>query len=151
MCSASAAGPFSHVWARSGPFWLNAGGADAGELVNWLAAALWRRFDIPAGGIAEVRLRLSREREPRFGDGEAVLAARRSEADEFYAALQAGIAYSDACAVQRQAFAAPASAIAARGAVRLRRRFRALPRRRARAARMRNRAVGSPIRAACAS
>jgi hypothetical protein len=67
--------------------------------------ALWHRFHVAAGGSAEVRLRLSREREPRFGDYEAVLAMRRQEADEFYAELQSGIESADARAVQRQAFA----------------------------------------------
>jgi hypothetical protein len=68
-------------------------------------AALWHRFDIPAGGTAEVRLRLSPEREPRFGDYDAVFATRRAEADEFYAELQTGVESADARTVQRQAFA----------------------------------------------
>jgi len=68
-------------------------------------AALWYRFDVPGGAIAEVRLRLSRQSEARFGDFNRVLAARRAEADEFHGELQRDIESANARNVQRQAFA----------------------------------------------
>jgi hypothetical protein len=84
------------------------------------AGALYK-LTIPAGGSQQMRLRLTRSsgRESArssqtrltsaatntFQDFDAVFAARVREADEFYAALQAGIADADARNVQRQAFA----------------------------------------------
>jgi Glycosyl hydrolase family 63 C-terminal domain len=67
-------------------------------------------LEIGAGGCATVRLRLSPKRSVNaaanpFADFDALLAARRREADEFYAELQEGIADPDARLVQRQAFA----------------------------------------------
>jgi hypothetical protein len=64
-------------------------------------------LELPAGGSAELRLRFcpAEESLPQFSDFDAVFAARIAEADEFYAALQAGIADEDARLVQRQAFA----------------------------------------------
>jgi hypothetical protein len=59
------------------------------------------------GERASVRLRWRPDGsavEP-FAEFDAILASRRSEADEFYAVVQAGVADDDARAVQRQAFA----------------------------------------------
>ena len=67
-------------------------------------AAAHYRLVVPAGGAARVRVRLSADG-GGFGDFAAVLDRRRGEADEFYAALQGGIAQADARLVQRQAFA----------------------------------------------
>jgi hypothetical protein len=68
-------------------------------------AALYR-LEVSAGSEVQVRLRLSRDplSQP-FGDFAATFAARRREADEFYARLQRGIASEDERNVQRQAFA----------------------------------------------
>ncbi|MGH9123107.1 MAG: MGH1-like glycoside hydrolase domain-containing protein, partial [Acidimicrobiales bacterium] len=75
-------------------------------------AAVWYHLSIPAGETAELRLRFC-----RVGDASAVaadgldggfdqvLAARRSEADEFYDALAPAGATDDERAVMRQAFA----------------------------------------------
>ena len=68
------------------------------------AAALYE-LNIPAGGSQSVRLRLSQQPENSFADFDAIFAQRLSEADEFYAELQAGIADADARLVQRQAYA----------------------------------------------
>jgi hypothetical protein len=61
------------------------------------------RLTIPAGGSSQVRLRLSAK--VSNGDFATVMAARRADADEFYAALQQGIEDADARRVQRQALA----------------------------------------------
>ena len=64
------------------------------------------RLEVPAGGRQVVRLRLSQSESAQpFDDFDSVLTARRHEADEFYAELQAEIAEPDARLVQRQAFA----------------------------------------------
>ncbi|HTW29332.1 MAG TPA: glucosidase [Acetobacteraceae bacterium] len=65
------------------------------------------QLDLPAFGKAtlRLRLRLANDPNPRFDDFDAALAARRAEADEFYAALQRDIADPDARLVQRQALA----------------------------------------------
>jgi hypothetical protein len=69
-------------------------------------AAAVHTLDVPAGGARTVRVRLSPELRARpFGDFDAVLAARRSETDEFYAQLQRDVDGDDAKLVQRQAFA----------------------------------------------
>ena len=63
---------------------------------------------LPPGGAATFRLRLYQEAETdeqRFGDFEAIMAARRTEADEFHAVLAAGLADADARQVYRQAMA----------------------------------------------
>ncbi len=65
-------------------------------------------LEVPAGGRASVRLRLSPSTDQpaaAFADFDAVMTRRRDECDAFYAALQAGIADADARMVQRQAFA----------------------------------------------
>ena len=68
--------------------------------------AAHQRFDIPAGESATVRLRLRRDpADDAFAWFDAVMDARRSEADEFYAALQRGMDDPDARLVQRQALA----------------------------------------------
>jgi hypothetical protein len=68
--------------------------------------AAHHRLELAAGASAQLRLRLSREPSPTpFADFAAVLAARRSDADQFYAELQHDIASEDARLVQRQAFA----------------------------------------------
>ena len=61
---------------------------------------------VPAGGTVILRLRLSREPQTNpFAEFTKVMKQRRSEADEFYAALQHTIQAEDARNVQRQAFA----------------------------------------------
>lgn len=84
-------------------------------------AAAHYQLTVPASGSVSVRLRLTRssgrESAPSsrsrlaaaatkaFADFDAIFTQRRSEADEFYAALQHEITDADARNVQRQAFA----------------------------------------------
>jgi hypothetical protein len=64
------------------------------------------RNEVSAGGSIEIRLRLSPENlDYPFGDFDSVFAARRREADDFYADLQRDVVSADARLVQRQAFA----------------------------------------------
>ncbi len=73
--------------------------------VGTKAAAHYIRY-VPAGGSAEIRLRLTREPPAApFADFAAVFQTRGREADDFYTALQDGLADSDARLVQRQALA----------------------------------------------
>ena len=68
-------------------------------------AGAWYHLELPAGGSAEIRLRLRREPAAMpFVDFDRVFAARRTEADEFYDRVQHGLASADARLVQRQAF-----------------------------------------------
>jgi hypothetical protein len=73
--------------------------------------AFWYRVDVPGGGSAELRLRLrpKHDGEPpaaALGAGfERIIAARRSEADAFYAELTPAAASADEALVMRQAFA----------------------------------------------
>ena len=61
---------------------------------------------VPAGGSAVVRLRLAPEPLPApLRDVDAIIARRRSEADEFYAAIHPPKATEDEKLIQRQAFA----------------------------------------------
>ncbi len=66
-------------------------------------------LNIPAGGSATVRVRLSKtdgkSSGNAFADFDTIFAQRRREADEFYAGLQHDITDADARLVQRQAFA----------------------------------------------
>jgi hypothetical protein len=63
-------------------------------------------FTVPAGKPVQVRLRLTKRTATNpFVDFDEVIALRRREADEFYAALQVGIDEPDARNVQRQALA----------------------------------------------
>jgi hypothetical protein len=66
--------------------------------------ALWYRLDVPAGGRRELRLRLT-SGPPGSDPDEPVLAARKAEADEFYAALTPATASADEARVLRQAMA----------------------------------------------
>jgi hypothetical protein len=71
--------------------------------------AYWYQVTVPAGETAELRVRL-RPAEQRanaaFGaEFDQVIAARRAEADEFYAELTPGSASADEAMVMRQAFA----------------------------------------------
>jgi hypothetical protein len=78
-------------------------------------AALHYVLDVPAGGRAQIRLRLALTAPPPEmndaphldlgGDFDAVLAARSAEADEFYDSVIPAAATSDERAVARQAFA----------------------------------------------
>src|SRR5436309_1352770 len=72
---------------------------------TYAKAALHYRLTIPAGATAEIRLRLA----PEGGDLEAgftrTLTERRTEADEFYAALTPDGASDDEAQVLRQALA----------------------------------------------
>ncbi len=61
---------------------------------------------IPAGGMTQLRLRLvAGSTATPFADFDDIFAARRKEADEFYADLQSGVGDPEANQVQRQAFA----------------------------------------------
>ena len=69
-------------------------------------AALWYRFEVPARGSVQLRLRLTKSAAAAaFADFDRLFAERIREADEFYARLQHGVASADAHSVQRQAFA----------------------------------------------
>ncbi len=69
-----------------------------------VAAHYWTR--VPAGASFRLRLRLAPDAMAApFDDFEAILSARREEADLFYAVVQTGIIEPDMRAVQRQAFA----------------------------------------------
>jgi hypothetical protein len=76
--------------------------ADAGT-----KCAAYIDLTVPARGqkILRLRLRPATDSAPAFDDFDSVFAARIAEADEFYAALQQGIAEADARLVQRQALA----------------------------------------------
>ena len=64
------------------------------------------RFTVPAANAVQIRLRLSRElTQNMFEEFDDLLAARRQDADEYYARLQVDMADEDARRVQRQAFA----------------------------------------------
>jgi hypothetical protein len=71
-------------------------------------AAIHYAFDaVPPGGSAVVRLRLSNRADlaDPLGEVDAILATRRAEADEFYAAVHRPGTTADERLVQRQAFA----------------------------------------------
>jgi hypothetical protein len=69
-------------------------------------AAAWYRSMVPAGGRVEHRLRLRNAAAiAPFGDFDRIMLLRRTEADQYYAELQRGIASEDARRIQRQAFA----------------------------------------------
>jgi hypothetical protein len=69
-------------------------------------AAAHYRLTLPAGGATTVRLRLMRDDgAPGFGDFDAIVVRRRSEANEFFAALEADIDDPDSRRVHRQAIA----------------------------------------------
>jgi hypothetical protein len=75
------------------------------ERVGTKAAAHYR-FEVAAGGSVRLRLRLRPdEADGGLDDFDAIIAARRDEADEFYAALQSDVLGADARLVQRQALA----------------------------------------------
>jgi hypothetical protein len=67
-------------------------------------AALWYRLTVDAGATAEVRLRLAPEAKDLDGDWEAAMQGRQRDADEFYAAVLAGVPADDAL-IARQALA----------------------------------------------
>ncbi|MDO8349149.1 MAG: glucosidase [Planctomycetota bacterium] len=71
--------------------------------------AFWCVLDVPARGSCTVRLRLrpvAKRTGPAFGDGfQAVLGARRAEADAFYAEVIGSQLDDEARAIQRQAYA----------------------------------------------
>jgi hypothetical protein len=72
-------------------------------------AAAWFRFDVPAGASVEIRLRLvesaSAPREFFGASFDATFAARRREADEFYAGVLSPDATPEERSVARQAYA----------------------------------------------
>ena len=77
-------------------------------------AAFWYQVTVPAGGTAELRLRLrptpaqaprGPEDAPLGAQFDQVIAQRRAEADEFYAELTPAGASADEAMVMRQAFA----------------------------------------------
>ena len=68
--------------------------------------AAWSAFEIPAGGTAVTRMRLSTVRLPSaFEHFDALIEQRLQETDDFYRDLQRGILDCDARLVQRQALA----------------------------------------------
>ena len=69
-------------------------------------AAAHLRFDLPGHGTTRVRLRfrLAENETPVFADFERIMAARRADADEFFAAVHDGLP-EPAARVQRQALA----------------------------------------------
>ncbi|GFZ49966.1 Uncharacterized protein JCM24511_07369 [Saitozyma sp. JCM 24511] len=76
---------------------------------NGTKCAFWYKLEVPAGGTAELRLRLR----PRTTSAKAaalgqqferVISARRDEADEFYSELTPKAASEDEALVMRQAF-----------------------------------------------
>ena len=75
-------------------------------LQNGTKSAGHFHFTVPAHGKVEVRVRLMKgqNRQP-FNDFDQVFNARRAEADEFYAELQADLTDDDAKLIQRQALA----------------------------------------------
>jgi hypothetical protein len=76
------------------------------ELSGTKACFHYESLDVPAGGSVVVRLRLTDEpADEPLRDVDAVIAARRAEADEFYAAIHPPLATEDECRVQRQALA----------------------------------------------
>ena len=82
-------------------------GVVASEPRGTKAAARYA-FEVPSGGEVVVRLRWTPEGvfpSRPFEEFDEVVAARRGEADEFYADLQSGIDDADARNVQRQALA----------------------------------------------
>ncbi len=63
-------------------------------------------FNVAAQGKVEVRLRLSKTpHQKAFNDFNQVFTARKSEADDFYAAIQKNLPDAEAKMIQRQAFA----------------------------------------------
>jgi hypothetical protein len=69
-------------------------------------AGIWHQASLPPDGRWELRLRLSRGAQAApFADFDFYLAARRKEADEYYAELQQSIGSDDERNIQRQAFA----------------------------------------------
>jgi hypothetical protein len=75
-------------------------------LQNGTKASAHFNFMIPAHGMVEVRVRLTKgqNRHP-FNDFDQVFDARRAEADGFYAQLQTNLVDDDAKLIQRQALA----------------------------------------------
>ncbi len=84
-------------------------GGDRGavSLVSGTKCAAHLQWTLPPGGQATVQLRFrpADQDASAFAGFDLILAARRAEADEFYAALQRGIPDPDARLVQRQALA----------------------------------------------
>jgi len=69
-------------------------------------AALHYQFDVPAGGTATLRLRLSPSRLDRpLADVDRIVAERQAEADAFYTAISPPEASADERLVQRRALA----------------------------------------------
>ncbi|HTZ25030.1 MAG TPA: hypothetical protein VMC83_13655 [Streptosporangiaceae bacterium] len=86
------------------------GAATVNPQLRGTKCAYWYRLEVPPGGTVELRLRL-RPRQPgrrapvAFGRNfEQVMAARRQEANEFYAELTPETASADEALVMRQAF-----------------------------------------------
>jgi hypothetical protein len=64
------------------------------------------RLVVPAGASTTVRLRIDRTAtDDSFADADAVIASRRADADEFYAAITPAAVSADAAVVMRQALA----------------------------------------------
>jgi hypothetical protein len=73
---------------------------------NGSKAAGWYQFAVPARAEVTLRLRLAPpSKRPPFDDFNAIMAARRADAEAFYADHQTGIESADARLVQRQAYA----------------------------------------------
>ncbi len=103
LWAAPAAGPYKDAFHE----YLVGGRREALAATNdGTKLAAHHRLELPPGGRAVVRYRMSqRELAAPFADFDAIVGARRREADEYYAELQRDLADADARLVQRQAFA----------------------------------------------
>ena len=82
----------------------DAGAVNPAQLGTKVAAHY--RLNLPAGGVARLRLRFAHVGAAVGFDGfDAMVQRRRAEADKYYDALQSGIVDPDIRLVQRQAFA----------------------------------------------
>jgi hypothetical protein len=103
----------ARLWGVDGPAYPKDGIAD--HVVRGAAsvnpegvgtkAAMWYRRTVPAGEVTELRLRLSADGAGVNAEWEETMAARESEADEFYAALTPPGTTADEALVLRQALA----------------------------------------------
>jgi hypothetical protein len=77
------------------------------DLEGTKAALHYRFASVPAGGSVVLRLRLTNDQTLKapLDEVDTVIAQRRTEADEFYAAIHPDGASADECEIQRRAFA----------------------------------------------
>jgi hypothetical protein len=80
--------------------------ASVNQILTGTKAAIHHQAVVPAGDATVFRLRLTAEPcKTAFDNFDEIFAARKSEADAFYAELQKDIPSADQRLVQRQAFA----------------------------------------------